>query len=197
MITYRRLALAALLGTATFAVQAQPVTYTLDPSHTSVIATWVHMGMSHPSAMFTGIKGTLVYDPEHPERSSVEASVPIASAHTASSALDEHFQGADFFDAAKYPDAVFKSTRVERGAAPDQLKVTGNLTVHGITRPVTLDVTVGKVGMHPMMKVPAAGFNASVTINRSDYGVKLYVPMVSDAIKLDITTEAFAEKQPQ
>lgn len=169
---------------------AGSVTYTMDPSHTDVVATWNHFGYSHPNAMFRGITGTLTYDPEHPDQASVQATIPVASVHTASDKLDEHLQGADFFDAAKWPNITFKSTSAKRGSAADTLEVTGNLTIHGVTRPVTLNVTVNKLGAHPMSKAPTAAFNATATIKRSDFGVKLYVPMVSDEISLRMTTEA-------
>jgi polyisoprenoid-binding protein YceI len=102
--------------------------------------------------------------------------------------------GSDYFDAAKYPTATFKSTHVERGATPDKLKVTGDLTMHGVTKPVTLDVDVVKVGEHPMRKAPAAGFTATATIKRSDFGVTKYVPAVGDDVKIHIVTEAIESK---
>ncbi|HET8900104.1 MAG TPA: YceI family protein [Rhodanobacteraceae bacterium] len=190
----RTLFVLAVTSLVACAAQAKEHTYTLDPGHTDVVATWTHMGFSQPSAMFTGIEGTLQFDPEHPEQAKLSVTVPIASVHTASDALNEHLQNADFFDAAKYPVATFKSTKVERGVATDQLKVTGDLTLHGVTRPLTLNVTVGKVGPHPMSKALAAGFSATAKLNRSEWGVKTYVPMISDQIRLQITTEAAVEQ---
>lgn len=105
-------------------------------------------------------------------------------------ALDEHLQKADFFDAAKFPLATFKSTRVSKGATAQQLKVVGNLTLHGVTKPVTLQVTINKVGTHPMRKAQAAGFDATTTIKRSEFGISQYVPMVGDDIHIRITVEA-------
>jgi polyisoprenoid-binding protein YceI len=107
--------------------------------------------------------------------------------------LNDDFKSPDFFDFAKFPFATFKSTRVEKGAAPDALKVAGDLTIHGVTKPVILDVTVNKVGVNPRNKVPTAGFEAQTTVNRSDFGLGLFVPQVSDAIRIHITAEA-AEK---
>ena len=95
---------------------------------------------------------------------------------------------------ANFPAATFKSTRVEKGATPDHLKVTGDLSVHGVTKPATLDVMVVKVGDHPMRKAPAAGFSATTTIKRSDFGITKYVPMVSDDVKINIVTEAIEAK---
>ena len=103
--------------------------------------------------------------------------------------LDEHLLKADFFDAATYPTATFKSTGVT-AAGEGALKVAGDLTIHGVTRPVVLDVTINKIGEHPMRKVPAAGFDATTTILRSDYGVGGYVPVVGDEVRIDIALEA-------
>lgn len=122
------------------------------------------------------------------------ATIPINSVNSNVAKLDKHLESADYFDAAKYPTATFKSTKVEKGATPDKLKVTGDLTLHGVTRPVTLDVTVNKVGEHPMRKSPAAGFDAVAVIKRSDFGIAKYVPNISDDIKIRITTEAIEAK---
>lgn len=181
-------ATAALLVSAS--VQAEPVTYQMDPGHTNVVVTWSHFGYSQPSAMFNNITGTIVYDAENPANSSVTASIPVASVHTASAKLDEHLQNDDFFNEPKWPNVTFESTKVVAGDDPDELKVTGDLTIHGVTKPVTLDVTINKVGERHGR--PAAAFNAEVNLKRSNFGVGLYAPMVSDTVQLEITTEALA-----
>ena len=169
-------------------------TYTLDPNHTQVQFGWNHFGFSNPEAVFGKVDATLEFDEADPTKSTVTATIPISSVNSDVPKLDEHLQTPDFFDAAKYPNATFKSTKVEKGAAPDHLKVTGNLTLHGVTKPVTLDVTVNKVGEHPMRKAPAAGFDATATVKRSDFGITKYVPGVSDDVKLQITVEAVEAK---
>jgi polyisoprenoid-binding protein YceI len=189
---FRRFALASALALAAPAAFAG--TYTLDPGHTQVVFSWNHFGYSNPTAQFGKIDGTLEFDAANPTGSSVKVTIPLASVNSNVEKLDEHLQGADFFDSAKYPDAVFKSTKVEKGAGENQLKVTGELSLHGVTKPLVLDVTVNKVGEHPMRKAPAAGFDATATIKRSDYGITKYVPMVSDDIKLHITSEAIDAK---
>jgi polyisoprenoid-binding protein YceI len=186
------LALAALLG-ASFAAQAAPVTYKLDPSHTMVLFSWNHFGFSNPTANLGIGEGTVVYDEAKPANSSVEVSLPLANLDTHVSALDEHLKKPDFFDAAKYPVVTFKSTRVEP-LGGNKFKVTGDLTVHGVTKPVVLDATLNKAGMQPMLKVPAIGFDATATIKRSDFGMGAYVPNVSDEVQIRITTEAEAGK---
>jgi len=186
------LALAALLG-ASFATQAAPVTYKLDPTHTMVLFSWNHFGFSNPTANLGISAGTLVYDEASPAKSSVEVTMPLANLDTHVSALDEHLKKPDFFDAAKYPVVTFKSTRVEP-LGGNKFKVTGDLTVHGVTKPVVLDATLNKAGMQPMLKVPAIGFDATATIKRSDFGMGAYVPNVSDEVQIRITTEAEAGK---
>ncbi|MFK2905758.1 YceI family protein [Dyella ginsengisoli] len=186
------LALAALLG-ASFAAQAAPVTYKLDPAHTMVLFSWNHFGFSNPTANLGISAGTLVYDEANPAKSSVEVTLPLANLDTHVSALDEHLKKPDFFDADKYPVVTFKSTRVEP-LGNNKFKVTGDLTVHGVTKAVVLDATLNKAGMQPMLKVPAVGFDATGTIKRSDFGVGAYVPNVSDEVQIRITTEAEAGK---
>ena len=188
MRALRYVALAGLLATAGTAAAA-PVTYKLDPGHTMVLFSWNHFGFSNPTANLGQVDGTLVYDEAAPTKSTVEATLPLAGLDSFVPKLDEHLKSADFLDAAKYPTVTFKSTKVT-SAGKDKLKVVGDLTVHGVTKPVTLDVTVNKVGPHPMMKVQTAGFDATATIKRSDFGVGAYVPNVSDEIKIRITTEA-------
>ena len=186
------LALAALLG-ASFAAQAAPVTYKLDPSHTMVLFSWNHFGFSNPTANLGIGEGTVVYDEAKPANSSVQVTLPLANLDTHVSALDEHLKKPDFFDAAKYPVVTFKSTRVEP-LGGNKFKVTGDLTVHGVTKPVVLDATLNKAGMQPMLKVPAIGFDSTATIKRSDFGMGAYVPNVSDEVQIRITTEAEAGK---
>ncbi|PTR23946.1 polyisoprenoid-binding protein YceI [Luteibacter sp. OK325] len=188
MRALRYVALAGLLATAGTAAAA-PVTYKLDPGHTMVLFSWNHFGFSNPTANLGQVDGTLVYDEAAPTKSTVEATLPLAGLDTFVPKLDEHLKSKDFLDAATYPTVTFKSTKVT-SAGKDKLKVVGDLTVHGVTKPVTLEVTVNKVGPHPMMKVQTAGFDATATIKRSDFGVGAYVPNVSDEIKIRITTEA-------
>ena len=188
----RRLVLAVALAAAAAPVFA--ATYTLDPNHTQVVFSWNHYGFSTPSAQFGKIEGTLQFDQAHPTEASVEVTIALASVNTNVPDLDKHLQKADFFDAEKYPDATFQSTKVEKSASKDTLKVTGDLTLHGVTKPIVLNVTINKVGEHPMRKSQAAGFDAMTTLKRSDFGIKTYVPMVSDEIKIHITSEAIEAK---
>ena len=186
MRVFRPLLIAGLLGAAV-AAQASPVTYKLDPHHTMVLLTWNHFGYSNPTADIGIASGTLVYDQQDPAQSSVEVSMPLAKLDTHVKDLDEHLMKADFFDAAKYPVATFKSTHVEP-LGDQHFKVTGELTVHGVTKPVVLDATLNKIGPHPMSKAQSIGFDATATLKRSDFGECAFTPMVSDEVRIHITT---------
>lgn len=188
----RFLLFALLLGVVPMAMAA-PTTYSMDPSHTQIRLTWSHFGFSNPSAVIGIASGTVTYDPAHPAQASVTVRMPLSSLDTHVPALDEHLKGDDFFDAAKYPVATFTSTGVK---VLDQkhLEVSGKLSVHGVTLPVTLHVTINKIGTHPGWSAPAIGFDATATLKRSDFGVSRYVPVVSDTIHVHITTEAIESK---
>lgn len=193
MRALKYLVLAGLLGAAV-AVQAAPVTYKLDPSHTMVLFSWNHFGYSNPTADFGLGEGTLVFDEQHPANSSVEVTLPLDRLDTHVPALDEHLKKPDFLNADQYPVVTFKSTGVQP-LGGNKFKVTGNLTVHGVTRPVVLDATLNKVGPHPMTKAPSIGFDATASIKRSDFGVGAYVPNVSDELSIRITTEGSVPKK--
>lgn len=181
------------LGLSAGPLQAAPVSYKLDPAHTMVLFSWNHFGFSNPTADLGLGEGTLVFDEQHPAKSSVEVSLPLANLDTHVPALDKHLQKADFFDAAKYPVVTFKSTQVQP-LGGHKFKVTGELTVHGVTRPVVLDATLNKVGTHPLTKAQSIGFDAVATLKRSDFGVAAYVPNVGDQITIRITTEGSVPK---
>ena len=192
MRAVRYLLLAGLIGAAVTA-HADPVTYKLDSGHTMVLFSWNHFGFSNPTANLGLGDGTLVFDEKNPAKSSVEVTLPLANLDTHVSKLDEHLKKPDFFDADKFSTITFKSTKVQSEGA-GKYKVTGDLTVHGVTKPVVLDAKLNKSGEHPMLKVAAIGFDATTTIKRSDFGVGAYVPNVSDEIKIRITTEGAVAK---
>ena len=182
-------ALLAFAGTAF----AAPVTYKLDPTHTNVLAQWSHFGFSNPTAHFGNVDGTLVYDAANVGASSVQVTLPLSGLEAFSAKFNEHLRSGDFFDAAKYPVATFKSTKVE-AAGEGKLRVTGDLTIKDVTRPVVLDVTLNKAADHPMLKTAAIGFDATATISRTEFGVGAYVPNVGDEVTLRITTEGSVPK---
>lgn len=187
----RRIVVTAVVALAAGPIQA--AVYTFEPQHTQGVISWNHLGFANPTAQFNNVAGTLDFDPADPSRASVMVTIPLTLMSTGVADLNDDFKSADFFDLAKFPTATFKSTRVEKGAAPEALKVTGDLSLHGTTRPVTLDVTINKVGTNPRNNVPTVGFEAMASLKRSDFGLGLYVPQVSDEIRIHITAEA-AEK---
>ena len=183
-----RLAFAAALALAAFPAAA--TTYTLEPNYTQGVLRWDHLGFSHPAAQFAQGSGTLEYDEKDPAMSSIEVSIPIAYLSTGVPDLDEHLKSEDFFEVAKYPTVVFVSTRVEKGMDRNHLKVTGNLTIRKVTKPVMLDVTLLKIGKNARTEVATIGFDARGTLKRSDFGLGAFVPQVSDEIQLLVTTQA-------
>jgi polyisoprenoid-binding protein YceI len=190
---FKRLVLAASLAAACTVAVAAPVTYTIDPNHTDVVASWSHFGFSNPVAHFGDVDGTITYDADNVGASSVNVMIPMSGLNSHVDAFDEHLRSADFFEVEKYPDIRFRSTKVE-AAGDNKLRVIGDLTVKGVTKPAVLDVTLNKQGQHPMAKRPAIGFDAKAVLKRSDFGVGKYAPNVSDAVEIRITTEAMVPK---
>ena len=190
---FKRIALAAALTAVTSVAFAAPVTYTIDPTHTDVIASWSHLGFSNPIAHFGQVDGTITYDAQDVAKSSVNVTIPLAGMNSHVPAFDKHLRSADLFEADTYPEITFRSTKVE-AAGEGRLRVTGELTVKGVTKPSVLDVTLNKVGEHPMKKVPTIGFDATTTLKRSDFGIAYAVPAVSDEVRIRITTEASVAK---
>jgi polyisoprenoid-binding protein YceI len=192
----RRLALVAPLA-ASAALLAAPLgatTYTLEPDYTQGVFRWDHLGFSSPAAQFAQATGTLEFDASDPGKSSVKVTIPLATLNTGVPGLDEHLRSSDFFDLARFPTATFRSTRVEKGGMANELKVTGELSLHGVTRPVTLDVHIVKIGTNPRTSLATVGFAATTTLKRSDFGLGAYVPQVSDAVRLELITQAVDAK---
>lgn len=177
-------ALAALTATAF----AEPVAYEFDKSHANLSFTYDHLGYSTTDGRFGEWNGSLLIDQATPSNSSIAFEIDIDSLDTFWADRDTHLKSADFFDAAKYPKAVFKSTKVEK-VGEQQLEVTGDLTIRDITKPVTLNVTVTALGEHPMAKKPAAGFAVSTVLKRSDFGMDKYVPYVGDEVTVTFHAE--------
>ncbi|GAB02349.1 MULTISPECIES: YceI family protein [Acinetobacter] len=190
---FKTLSLGLAFALASSVTLAAPVDYKIDPTHTATVFSWNHFGFSTPSANFTDIQGVIKVDNAKPANSSVEVTIPLSSVNTNVAALDKEFQEEAWFNAAKYPNITFKSTKVET-KDKKHFKITGDLTVKGVTKPVVLDAVLNKQGEHPMAKVPAIGFNATTSFDRSAFGIGNYVPNVGDKITVNITTEATAAK---
>lgn len=166
-------------------------TYTVDPLHTQVAFEVNHLGFNAYHGLFGDITGTLSLDPAKPEAAKVSISIPMTGITTTSAKLTEHMQGADFFDAAKHPAVTFESTSVT--VSGTSAMITGNLTIRGVTKPVSLDARFIGAGQGPMNKADTVGFEATTKVRRSDFGMSYGIPFVTDEVELNITA-AFEKK---
>jgi len=181
-------ALAASFAAPTLAA---PETYLIDGNHTFPSFSYSHLGYSIQMSRFNKTTGKVTLD-KAAKTGSVDVAIEIKSVDTGSATFNEHIQGEDFLDTAKYPTATFKSTGVKfEGDKP--VAVDGNLTIKGVTRPVTLKVTSFLNMPHPMMKKDALGANATTVIKRSEFNAGKYAPNVGDDVTLTIAIEAFKE----
>lgn len=176
---------AALVAGSAFAA---PETYVLDASHTLPRFEYSHLGYSTQVSRFDKTSGTIVID-RAAKTGSVDVVIDTKSVNTGSTLFNGHIQGEDFLDTAKHPTATFKSTAMKfEGDKP--VAIEGNLTVKGITKPVTLTVTSFHCMPHPMLKKDACGANATTKIKRSDFNLGKYAPAVGDELTLTIPVEA-------
>jgi len=187
----RRLMFPLLLAASLPVAAAQK--YDIDQNHTKLTFSWDHLGFSNPSAALEKFSGEFHLDTADLAKSSISMTFPLDGLHTGVAKLDDDLKAPGFFDAAKYPDITFKSTKVEKVGA-DGLKITGDLTIHGVTKPVVLSGKVNKIGDSPMAKGPSAGFEADATLKRSDFGIAKLVPSVGDEIKVHITLDSHLAK---
>jgi len=165
--------------------QIQAGTYVVDPNHTQVGWRVSHMGFSNYAGGFSDVSGTLDLQPKNPSAAKLTIKIPVASVTTTSAKLTDELKGDQWLDAAKFPEMTFVSTKVTP-EGKDKAKVTGNLTLHGVTKPVTLDVTLVGAGVNPLSKKVTVGFDATGTLKRSEFGVKTYVPLIGDDLHLTI-----------
>lgn len=187
----RSLPLATLLAVSlgSIAGQAQTSTWTIDPAHSSADFQIRHLGVSTVHGSITGVKGTVQLDDKDVTKSSVNTTLETSTVSTSNDARDKHLKSPEFFDASKYPQITFKSTSLSN--ASGKLQMTGDLTLNGITKPVTLDVD----GPAPPQKGPGgktvSGFSATGSIKRADYnfGGKYTPPMIGDDVKFTIDIE--------
>ncbi len=178
---------AALAGNAL----AAPVSYGVDSSHTYPRFSYSHFGYSTQMSSFRKTTGTVVFDAEA-KTGSVDIAIDMKSVNTGFEVFDGHIQGEDFFDTAKFPTATFKSTRVVfEGDKPKAIE--GQLTLKGVSKPVTLTVTSFQAMPHPMLKKPAIGANAFTVVKRSEFNAGKYAPYVGDEVRIDIALEAIAQ----
>ena len=166
--------------------------YTLDNSHGYITFTYSHLGFSNPRVGFNRFDTKLDLDSSNPENSAVEVTIDASSIDSRVAEFNEHLNGADFFNTAEYPTITFKSTKVEAKGG-NAYAVTGDLTILGTTKSVTLDTTINKAANHPMLNVPTVGVSASTRLMRSEWGLGAYVPAVSDEVELSIEVELLSQ----
>jgi polyisoprenoid-binding protein YceI len=187
MIRFPALAAVALFSLTTAAFAA-PEAYVFDKNHTEVRFCWNHLGISRQCAHFLKFDGELLYDEASPQSSSVSVTFVTDSIETLVPVFNEHMKGEKLFDAKKFPEITFKSTKFEKTGEKTG-KVTGDLTVKGVTKPATLDVTLNYAGPHPVSKKPYIGVGAVTTIKRTDFGVSQGAPFVSEDVTIEIQSE--------
>ena len=174
-----------------------PQTWTIDPAHSSVGFTIRHLMISKVHGHFTRWSGSLVFDEADPAASKVEVQIEVASVDTREPNRDGHLRTGDFFDVEHFPHMTFKSTRVE-GSGSD-FKVTGDLTLRGVTKPVVLDVEYGGQSTHPQLG-PRIAFSARGVIHRKDFGVSFQQILDTGGLalgeKVDLVLEVQAGRAP-
>jgi polyisoprenoid-binding protein YceI len=192
MIKLNRLAAAVAFATvaATSAIAA-PQTYVVEGTHTFPRFSYSHFGYSTQLSRFDKTTGTVVFDAEG-KTGSVDIVIDMTSVNTGFTDFNGHIQGEDFLDTAKFPKATFKSTKVvfEDGKPKS---IDGNLTIKGVTKPVTLTVSSFQAMPHPMLKKAALGANAWTVIKRSEFNAGKYAPYVGDEVRIDIAIEAIQQ----
>lgn len=170
-------------------------TYTLDPYHTNIDWRANHFGFSNPSGKFAKSVGTLKLDAADPAKSSVDVTIDTNSLVTGIDKFDEHLKSKDFLDVAKYPTARFVSTSVKLTGS-DTADITGNFTLHGVTKPVVLKAKLNKLGLNDFSKKQVAGFSAVTILKRSEFGITMAIPGVSDEVQITLEVEGnLAEPQ--
>ncbi len=191
MNTLSKLSAAILLATTSAAAVAAPETYQVDGTHTFPRFSYNHHGLSIQTSQFNITTGTVTLDKEA-RTGAVDITIDTRAIDTGSAVFNEHIQAEDFLDTAKYPTATFKSTRVVfEGDQPRAIE--GDLTIKGITKPVTLQVTHFATMTHPMLKKDAIGANASTLIKRSEFNAGKYAPYVGDEVTITVAIEAVKE----
>ena len=179
--------MSAVLAVAAGAAGA-PASFTIDPSHSAAHFSVRHLAISNVRGEFGSVHGTIVFDDADPAATRIDATIDAASINTRVAARDEDLRGASFFDVAKYPEIAFRSTSV-RAAGDNRFSVTGDLTLHGVTRPVTLDVEATPPARDARGK-ERRGAEATTTLSRKEFGVSGSSGVVGDEVKVTLDIEA-------
>lgn len=189
------LTLGASLFLSTAPAFAAVETYKLENPHTQVTFAVNHLGFSNSIGKFTDYNGDMTFDRDHPENSSVTVTIKTDSLDMGNATWEEHVESDKLLDAAKYPEMTFKSTKIDV-TGEKTARITGDLSLHGVTKPVMLDVVMNGVGQHPFGLGYFAGFSATGTIKRSEFGMGYGIPNVADDVILRIEVEAVRQDKP-
>jgi len=185
-----RLSTLSLIGALAAAPAfAAPEAYVLDPSHSQILFSYNHLGFSTTYGLFSGFDGKIAFDQAEPAKSSVEVSFPVKTMLTGWQERFDHFMTKDFFDATDDEMVTFKSTAIEV-TGEKTAKITGDLTLNGVTKSIVLDAALTQAGEHPMAKKPWAGFTGTTTLLRTDYNLGMFAPYVGDEVQVTISIEA-------
>jgi polyisoprenoid-binding protein YceI len=180
---------AVLAGLAATSTVAAPQAYDLDASHSQIVFSYSHLGFSTTYGMFSGFEGQIMFDQEDPANSSVSVSMPTKSMLTGWEGRFNHFMSSDFFGASDEDMVTFTSTAIEV-TGDNTAMITGNLTLNNMTKSVVLDATLNQSGDNPMAGKAWAGFDATATLLRSDFGLGAFAPAASDEVEVMISIEA-------
>ncbi|MRU14206.1 polyisoprenoid-binding protein [Roseovarius sp. A21] len=183
------LATAAALTLSATGAMAEAEKYVLDSSHSQVVFSYNHLGYSTTYGMFSGFEGEIMFDQEDPAASSVSVSMPTMSMLTGWEKRFGHFMSDDFFGASEGDMITFTSTGIEV-TGEDTAEITGDLTINETTQSVVLDAKLNKAASHPMQNKDWAGFDASTTLMRSEFGLGKFAPAISDEVEVMISIEA-------
>ena len=166
--------------------------FAVEPLHTRVLFGVSHFGFTTYYGEFSGVSGSLDFDPKNPSASKLDIRIPVASVSTTNAVLNDELKDENWFDTVKYPNISFKATKVTM-TGPGKADVVGDLTLHGTTKPVVLHAVFHGAGVNPLNKHYTVGFDASAKIKRTEFGVSTYVPLISDDV--DIIISAAFERQ--
>lgn len=180
------LTLIATLGIPSYAAD----TYKIDPVHSSVVFGIMHLGVTNVYGRFNDISGTAVFDTEDPSKSSVDIEVKVESIDTDEPKRDQHLKSPDFFNAKQFPVMTFKSNKVE--AKGDNYTISGDFTLHGVTKPLTVDFKKGAVAKG-MQGETRTGGETHFAIKRSDFGMKFMPDAIGDEVKIVVSFEGIKQ----
>jgi polyisoprenoid-binding protein YceI len=177
---------ATFLSSATAAYTAD---YTIDPTHSHIVFMIDHLGFAKIVGLFSDFSGTLSFDPNNVPAGKLNVTIKTESLQTQFAPRDKDLKGADWFNTTEFPEMTYIGSQFVKKDEHTGT-ITGKLTLHGVAKPVTLDVVVNKVGQNPLDKINSAGFSARGTVKRSDFGMKTFLGAIGDEVDLIIEIEA-------